>query len=163
MKTVITLCLCAISFLASELAMAAIYKHAEPNGQVVYSNVMKEGFIKLKLGWEKLENSDSDNINTVYFDSDTIRKNNDRVKMWDLIDYKTSQENSSGKPVFSRKVQREYGCKEEQVRLLAFSSHSGNMGAGNVVFSSSNPSKWEPVPPESIAQALWNIACGVKQ
>jgi hypothetical protein len=39
---------------------------------------------------------------------------------------------------------------------------SGNMGSGEAVFSNSDESKWEPVAPDSLDQALWKFACGKK-
>jgi hypothetical protein len=60
----------------------------------------------------------------------------------------------------SAKRQGEYNCKEDQSRLLYFSFYSGKKGGGEMVLSVSDPSKWQPVPPESIDEALWKFACG---
>lgn len=159
MKTTIVLCFSIIALFAFKFANAAIFKCVAPNGLVAYSNVMGEGCIKLKLEWEKI--SESSDGATVYYAPDTIRKNGDRVKMWYLYDYKNAQDPFS-EPYLSKKAQFEDDCKEEQIRLLAFSVHSGNMGAGEVVYSNSDPLKWEPVWPSSIGETMWKFACGIK-
>jgi hypothetical protein len=95
-----------------------------------------------------------------YVDPATIRKTGNKVKMWDLIDYYQAVIPAHGKPYMSAKRQGEYNCKEDQSRLLYFSFHSGKKGGGEMVLSVSDPSKWQPVPPESIDEALWKFACG---
>ena len=99
-----------------------------------------------------------------YVDRATIRKSGNLVKMWDLADYKTVQTSpSTGVSYFSDKGQREYDCKEEKRRLLAFTWFDGKMGSGKVVHNTSETSmKWSPLQPGSIGEALWKIACGKK-
>ena len=96
----------------------------------------------------------------VYVDTATIRRNGNLVKMWDLRDFKTIQTTASGASFLSSKAQNEYDCKEEKMRLLAFSWFSGQMGRGKVVFSHSDPEKWTPIGPDSIGETFWKIACG---
>jgi hypothetical protein len=81
--------------------------------------------------------------------------------MWDLKDYKTVQ-NYSGDSYLSDKGQMEYDCKEEKVRMLAISALSGQMGKGKAVYNNSDTSKWSPISPGSVGEALWKIACGKK-
>ena len=98
----------------------------------------------------------------LYVDKATIRRNGNLVKMWDLLDYKTVQK-SAGDAYLTQKSQREYDCKEEKERILAFSWFDGQMGNGKVVYSSSETSmKWSPIEPESAAETQWKIACGKK-
>ena len=95
-----------------------------------------------------------------YVDTATIRRNGNLVKMWDLVDFKTVQ-TVSGVFYFSDKSQREYDCKEERSRTLAFAWFDGKMGYGKVVYSDNDISmKWAPIQPESTGEALWKIACG---
>jgi len=98
---------------------------------------------------------------TVYVDFDAIRKTDNKVKMWSLWDYKIARK-IAGEEYSSTKTQWEYDCKEEQARLLAFSSFSGNMGNGNVkkISSDSSPSGWRPVAPGGVGESLLKIACG---
>ena len=98
----------------------------------------------------------------LYVDRATIRRNGNLVKMWDLFDYKTVQK-SAGDAYLTQKSQREYDCKEEKERILAFSWFDGQMGNGKVVFSLSETSmKWSPIEPGSVGETLWKIACGKK-
>lgn len=161
MKTTITFCFCIITLFAFGFANAAIFKCVAPSGQVIYSNVMGEGCVKLLLDWEEIaESSDGSKF---YVDPDTIRKNGHRVKVWELVDSKTVAYSKSDKPSYlSIKLQHEYDCKEEQYRSLALSYHSGNMGSGKVSDSDADTTKWEPVPPRSMAETMWKFACGIK-
>jgi hypothetical protein len=62
----------------------------------------------------------------------------------------------------SIKSQEEFDCKEKELRTLVYSLHSGKMGEGEVIFVDSNPSKWEPVLPDSEMERFLKIACGQK-
>lgn len=98
---------------------------------------------------------------TVYFDPDTIRRNGDLVKMWTLHDYKTTQTHE-GKSFLSAKTQIQFDCAEERMRILAYWVISGSMGRGEVVTHYSDEGEWEPIPPRSRGQSLWEVACGKK-
>ena len=91
----------------------------------------------------------------VYVDPDTVRRKGDRVKMWELNDYKTSVRNS----VLSSREQSEYDCTEERTRTLAITTFSGNMLGGKLLYSGSEGSNWHPVAPRTVGQALWKFAC----
>ena len=119
---------------------------------VMVSNSAMAEWVKAG-GSEKLTN---------YYDSTTIRENGDKVKMWELIDYNSVQETSGGKSYLSVIGQSEFDCKEEQIRSLNFIEYSGNMGNGDLVYSYSDPAKWEPVVPRSIGEKVWKFACGIK-
>lgn len=106
--------------------------------------------------WVEVARSDT---STFYADPATIRRAGNIVKMWDLIDRKTP-DNFNNKPYMSQRSQHEYDCKEEQWRTLYFTFFSGNMAGGNAVYIDSDPGKWAPVPPGSIAEGMWKFACG---
>jgi hypothetical protein len=95
---------------------------------------------------------------TVYADPDTLRRKGDLVKMWYLHDFKTTQ-TVLKKSYLSSRSQDEYDCTGDRHRALASTSFSGNMGSGKVRSSYSIKGKWEPVPPGTITQALWKVAC----
>jgi hypothetical protein len=100
-------------------------------------------------------------MTTIYVDPDTIRRKGNMVKMWRLSDFKTIQP-GAGTPFLSSKSQSECDCVEERSRMLAFTWFFGNMGSGKVVYANSDEGKWEPVEPESIAEAMWKVACAKK-
>jgi surface-adhesin protein E len=99
---------------------------------------------------------------TVYVDPDTIRHEGDLVKMWELFDFKTTQNIGLGL-FMSRKYQSEYDCTKERYRVLTFTQFSGNMGSGKLGYSNSDGSNWDPVvAQENVNQTLWKFACGKK-
>lgn len=106
-----------------------------------------------------LVDENTDGSVTIYTDFGTIQKTENKVKMWSLGDFKTVKE-FSGIEFLSSKYQKEYDCKQEQTRMLAFTLFSANMGEGQVVYSNGDPDEWEPVIPGSVAKTLWEIACG---
>ena len=100
---------------------------------------------------------------TAYVNPDAIRWNRNLVTMWTLLDYKTTQKRE-GSLYMSEQAQHEFDCAEERFRILALAKYSGNMASGKVVYSSTFDSpettKWQPFSPGTLAQTLWNFACG---
>ena len=94
----------------------------------------------------------------VYVDTATIRQNGKLAKMWQLYDYKTVQR-VAGDSLLSFKRFNEYDCKEERTRMLGYTWFSGNMGNGQVVYSTTEVQQWEPVVSRSINHTLWKVAC----
>ena len=102
---------------------------------------------------------DNDEI-TLYVDKTTIRRNGNLVKMWILYDFKSASV-VVGLSFLSNRSQNEYDCKEEKFRILEISYFSGQMLSGKVVISEDNMGrKWVAVPPSSVMEAQWKIACG---
>lgn len=97
---------------------------------------------------------------TVYADPATILKMGDSAKMWVLYDYQSVQSSNINKPYRSSSRQSEYDCNEGQSRILSLTGHSANMAEADSVFSLSEPETWEPVPPSSLGELMWKIACG---
>ena len=81
--------------------------------------------------------------------------------MWELYDHKT-RGTKDGYSFFSFKKRNEYGCAEERLRTLAVIYYSGSMGSGMLVSSNSDQGKWKRVPPGSVGEALWKVACDKK-
>lgn len=104
---------------------------------------------------------------TAYADPDTeaaprnAKKNGDKLKMWKIYDYETTQE-ASGYKFISARFQDEYDCKEGKIRLLVNTTFSGNMGVGEVVFTNADAGKWQSVRPGSTDEAMWKFACRKK-
>jgi hypothetical protein len=97
----------------------------------------------------------------VYVDPATLRRNGTLAKMWKLHDYKTVQ-TVAGDSLLSMKQFNEYDCTEERTRMLGYTWFSGNMGNGNVVYSTMEQLPWEPVVPRTINRTLWKVACDKK-
>jgi surface-adhesin protein E len=98
-------------------------------------------------------------IMTVYFDPDTIHRKGNLVTMWQLIDFKTMQGGRSPSRFSSTKIQKQFDCAEERLRLLALTDFWGNMGTGEATGAYVEGGHWVPVEPDSIDQALWEVAC----
>jgi hypothetical protein len=96
---------------------------------------------------------------TLYVDRATIRRNGNFVKMWSLVDYKKAKV-SGGKSSLSQRRQQEYDCTEENLRSLAQTYSSGQMGSGAVTYNDSDTDKWAPIAPGSVGETMWKIACG---
>jgi hypothetical protein len=97
----------------------------------------------------------------IYFDPATLSRAGNIVNMDVLYDLKAAVHSmTNGNQYASQKSQTEYDCKDKQWRMLNFSWYSGNMGAGKMVEYLADAFKWEPVPPGSGVEALWQLACG---
>lgn len=94
---------------------------------------------------------------TVYADPTTIRKTVHKVKMWTLYDYKELQ-----KPgILSTRHEDEYECEKKQRQGLSISAYSGHMADGETIYYIENEldDDWQPVPPDSIFEAIMKFAC----
>jgi hypothetical protein len=101
----------------------------------------------------------ADETSTAYADSATIRRSGNMARMWSVFDHKTAVALDNGKQYLSTRAQLEYDCKEERMRGVAVSFHSKNMARGELVHSDLDPGSWGPVPPGTVNDALWKIAC----
>ncbi len=111
-------------------------------------------------GWVLTSGDDEAGL-AVYVDPSTLRRNGNLAKMWQLYDYKTVQ-TVAGDSFLSIKRFNEYDCTEERTRMLGYTWFSGNMGNGNVVYSTTEQLPWEPVVPRTINRSLWKVACSKK-
>ena len=111
-----------------------------------------------KVGWS------DDGEKTAYIDFQSLRKNGNKVKMWQLLDYKTVQifpkDNTRHLSMLKR---NEYDCSDETDRHLDMFWYSENMKEGEIVFSYPNM-KIEPraIIPGSIDETLFKRVCGKK-
>jgi len=104
---------------------------------------------------------DTSNRGITYVDTATTRrKASNKVKIWELVDYKKVQSKADFK-YNSAMFQTLYDCKERRYKLLYTSFHSENMGGGNVVRTKNNPSKWEAVLSGSIVEGIRKFACKI--
>ncbi len=90
--------------------------------------------------------------------TNTRRKASNKVKIWELVDYKKMQSKADFK-FNSAMFQTLYDCKEKRYKLLYSSFHSENMGGGKVVRTNNNPSKWEAVLSGGIVERVRKFAC----
>ena len=95
----------------------------------------------------------------IYVDYGSIRKNGNKVKMWEMSNFKTLQE-AGGIKYLSTVSQYEYDCQEETMGQTAIIAYEGNMGVTPISHDEFVRVKPAPVPPNSIATIMWKIACG---
>jgi len=111
-----------------------------------------------KAEWVQVSASEEDGGYTVYANVTSAQKAGHRVKMWTLIDYQVEQK-ASGTNFLSKKIRRDYDCREKQMRVLAFSLFSWNMEKGDQLRTYNQPQSWQRVQPGSLDEAEWKTAC----
>ena len=99
---------------------------------------------------------------TFYVDPPTIQRSGDIVKMWYLVDFKSTQVDTNTKSFLSSKDQSEYDCKQERSRSLYYNNYSEKMGSGKIIFTLKDALQWRPTGSGTIAAALLKIACSKK-
>ncbi len=111
--------------------------------------------------WTKVTDSSDGDI-TVYVDYRSIKKKGNKVKMFDLSDFKTVQKTKSYR-YLSQLSLNEYDCEKERRRMLDFHWFSENMKKGDIVYSEKNINdEGKSIPTDSIGTDLFNIACDKK-
>lgn len=99
-------------------------------------------------------------LQAVYVDPDSIRREGNRVTIWQLTDFKWMQGNPRWPTRFlSTKTQKQFDCAGHRLRLLAFTEFSRRMGTGMPRDGYVNKDNWLPVEAESMNHALWEVAC----
>jgi hypothetical protein len=103
----------------------------------------------------------SSGLQTMYVDQDSIRREGNLVTMRQLIDFKWMQGSARGPTRFlSTETHKQFNCAEKRLRLLAFTEFSHRMATGIRADGYVDTGRWIPVEPDSINQALWEVACG---
>ena len=99
---------------------------------------------------------------TTYVDLQSIRKKGNKVKMWELWDFKTIQKSPIGESFLSSANHKEYDCEEETSKTLNYTWYSGNMGKGDSVYSSGNLNREpESIIPETLDDTSFKAACNI--
>lgn len=107
------------------------------------------------IGMNKWVLVETDNANvSLYSDYSSIRKVGDRVRMWQMLDFKSKDPNDG----FSSKFHREYDCIEQQVRTIASLEYQANMGVGKKQLHN-DATAWMPVEPGF--NQMWQKACAL--
>lgn len=101
-------------------------------------------------------------LQTVYVDPDTIRREENLVTIWLLIDFDKGigPLGHGPRPFFSTKTRKQFDCANKRLRWLAYTEFSGHMGAGIAANKDVDKDNWYPVEPVSLDHALWEVVCG---
>ena len=109
----------------------------------------------------------SQGLQTVYLYPDTIHRKGHLVTIWQLTDFKWMQGNAGMGPLgfgphrfLSTKTHKQFDCVEKRLRLLAYMEFLRHMGTDRRNVGYVDTDNWLPIEPESINQALWEVACG---
>jgi len=95
---------------------------------------------------------------TVYFDPDTIRRENDLAALWQLTDIKWGD--GALTPRFlSAKTQKQFDCPRLRFRVLAVEQFSRQMATGKSWSGYIENGNWQAVEPQTVNHALWKAAC----
>ena len=111
--------------------------------------------------WVEIDKNVDDG-QTTYFDSELIKKNGNKVKMWSLFDFKTVQSGVRNEKFLSALSLFEYDCSKVTSRLIYFSWFSLNMLRGEIVVTQNNLKKVVSISDGSIEKKFFKIACGKK-
>lgn len=107
----------------------------------------------------------------IYVDMATISKSGDTVKVWRMNNFSKPESLinrwlppsvTNSKQYLSVTIQEEYNCKDQQVRVLFASYHSGHMGGGQAVHTNSVIDKWTSIggmSPDVPVKLLWRAVC----
>ena len=97
-----------------------------------------------------------------YYDSATIHKIENIVKVWALYDHTQLFTSHNVKPHMSMMVLGEFDCQKKIHRTLYASTHSKKMGGGEMIEKDGSHEltrKWHSVPPASLFYTLMSVAC----
>ncbi len=95
---------------------------------------------------------------TFYIDRDSIKKEGKLLRVWELQDLKEKGPLEEK----SRRVLVEYDCKDERRRVMSFSFHADQMGAGLTLKSDQTPGKWNLMVPNTTGSVVFQVATALK-
>ena len=99
-------------------------------------------------------------LQTLYIDPATIRREGNLVDVWQLTDYRWMQGGPRATPRFlSTTIHKQFECADKRLRLLAYTEFSHRMAAGNASNGYVDKDRWLPVETDSINDALWKTLC----
>jgi hypothetical protein len=93
-----------------------------------------------------------------YTEPTTKRRTGNIVRMWELVDFKKSRV-FAGQTYNSERVYWQYDCSERTRQYLQSHGYSGQMGAGEMIGSTTQAGVKFFVPPNTVAETLLDFAC----
>lgn len=102
--------------------------------------------------WVNVGEGDGNNF---YIDPNTIRRDGDLRKVWGVQDLKLRDRDGE----LSRRYREEYNCKEARKRFLSATTHSDSMASGNILVSTTEPSPWSEIRPNTLADEILKKVC----
>lgn len=107
-----------------------------------------------------LYNSSIDGDAQFFYDPTTVKGGNIK-KAWTKTELKKPLKGPQGN-AFSLRTYDEFDCVNERMRTLSFEAFSERNFAGQTLYRSSEPTRWDYVPPQTIQKTLFDNVCGTK-
>lgn len=99
-------------------------------------------------------------IGTFYVDLDSMSRTGEHRKVWTALDYRNPQTHQHSKKLYkSTRMQMEFDCKDQTVRSLSLSYHTGVRLSGEVLSTEGVIGPFEPVPPETPIFKIMRLVC----
>ncbi len=99
----------------------------------------------------------------VYYDPSVFYSGNGNVRLWIMFDFKKQKLGVvNGKTPLSSKVNDEFDCRREMMRMVFYSLHDKNMGKGEVIHIDVRPTEWAPIPPDGVLKDMYALYCQTK-
>ena len=99
-------------------------------------------------------------IGTFYVDTENITHAGEHHKAWTLLDYRDPKVHTpTGKQFRSTRMQMEFDCKEQKVRTLSLSYHTGVRLSGETLSTEGVIGPFEPVPPDTPIFKIMRWVC----
>ena len=93
-----------------------------------------------------------------YIDRNSIKKEGNLLRVWELQDLKEKGPLEEK----SRRILVEYDCKNERRRVMSFSFHAEQMGAGLTLKGDQTPGKWNLMVPNTTGSVVFQVASALK-
>lgn len=97
-----------------------------------------------------------------YLKSDSIRRDNNIVTHWRLLDFKSEKKTSDGKRFNSIKSKVESNCKTEEHRTIFMVVYSERMGEGKILDSYNRHEEFTHVIPDTLGHTFHKFVCNKK-
>lgn len=106
----------------------------------------------------------SSGLQTVFVDKSSLKRDGNLATISLLVDYKWMQGNYVGTPRFlSTTALKQFDCGAQRVRPLSFTDYYGHMATGTAMMAHIEYDKWQRIEPQTLNQALWEIACRTRE
>ena len=98
---------------------------------------------------------------TVYYDPDSIHRENDMATVWELTNIQWKGESSTPR-FLSAKTQKQFDCPRLRFRVRAVQQYSRHMAKGKTWSGYIENGNWQAVEAQSVNHGLWEAACKQK-
>ena len=98
---------------------------------------------------------------TVYYDPDSIHRENDMATVWELTNIQWKGESPTPR-FLSAQTQKQFDCPRLRFRVRAVQQFSRHMAKGKTWSGYIENGNWQAVEAQSVNHGLWEAACKLK-